>query len=224
MILAMALQRRYRSDVRVFRELDSFLRLLLLGVSVLNKAGTALFAGGVTVKFCDVVPLCAVLAAGCFATPENLKVIQPEYHICVRVVRARDSFLWLLLLALRLLWLLHFADPGFTCTVCGCCVVVCPCVGAEFKGAPTAISQRCPGCPCAGFIPCVAPNTVLGFVCRMFELPTCVFVVSFANPNLTNSDVGVFSCGSNSFLQEVKTKEVTTIELISIFGFMMWYF
>ena len=28
--------------------------------------------------------------------------------------------------------------------------------GAEFNGAPTAISQRCPGCPCAGFNPPVA--------------------------------------------------------------------
>ena len=25
--------------------------------------------------------------------------------------------------------------------------------GAEFKGAPTAISHLCPGWPCAGFIP-----------------------------------------------------------------------
>ena len=38
--------------------------------SVLNKAGTE-FAGGVTVKLCEVVPLCAVVAAtGCFATGE----------------------------------------------------------------------------------------------------------------------------------------------------------
>lgn len=26
-------------------------------------------------------------------------------------------------------------------------------VDAEFKGAPTAISHLCPGCPCAGFMP-----------------------------------------------------------------------
>src|SRR5690606_27874171 len=25
--------------------------------------------------------------------------------------------------------------------------------GAEFSGAPTGISQRCPGCPCSGFKP-----------------------------------------------------------------------
>lgn len=26
-------------------------------------------------------------------------------------------------------------------------------VGGELNGAPTDISQRCPGCPCGGFIP-----------------------------------------------------------------------
>ena len=41
-------------------------------------------------------------------------------------------------------------------------------VGAEFKGAPTAISQRCPGSPCLGFRPFAAVGVVVlavvGFV------------------------------------------------------------
>ena len=40
---------------------------------------------------------------------------------------------------------------------CGCALTVVGCVatgaGLLFKGAPTEISQRWPGCPCGGFIP-----------------------------------------------------------------------
>ena len=32
--------------------------------------------------------------------------------------------------------------------------------GAEFRGAPTAISQRCPGWPCGGLVPADATGTV----------------------------------------------------------------
>jgi hypothetical protein len=49
------------------------------------------------------------------------------------------------------------ALPGCASVACiGCCViagVVAAGFGFEFNGAPTLISQRCPGCPCAGFIP-----------------------------------------------------------------------
>ncbi|MNF03136.1 hypothetical protein D3C80_2024020 [compost metagenome] len=49
-------------------------------------------------------------------------------------------------------------------------------------------------------------------------------MVSFASPNRTNSEDAVLSCGSNSFLQETKSKEVAAIELRSIFAFMTGYF
>ncbi|MNY38094.1 hypothetical protein D3C86_1726940 [compost metagenome] len=45
-------------------------------------------------------------------------------------------------------------------------------------------------------------------------------MVSFASPNLTNSEVAVLACGSNSFLQETNNREVTASELISNFAFM----
>ena len=39
------------------------------------------------------------------------------------------------------------------CSVFAGSVVAAGFAGAEFRGAPTAISQRWPGCPCGGFIP-----------------------------------------------------------------------
>lgn len=42
--------------------------------------------------------------------------------------------------------------------------------GALFNGAPSAISQRCPGCPCGGFIPGAVEETgktVDGAVCEL---------------------------------------------------------
>ena len=39
--------------------------------------------------------------------------------------------------------------------------VVVLAVGAELSGAPTAISQRWLGCPCAGFIPAVVTDACL---------------------------------------------------------------
>ena len=40
---------------------------------------------------------------------------------------------------------------GFACIGAALCAGCCTCIGAEFRGAPTAISHRWPGAPCAGF-------------------------------------------------------------------------
>lgn len=42
------------------------------------------------------------------------------------------------------------------------CVVFA--AGALFKGAPTAISQRCPGLPCSGFSPAPVTGAVVAGV------------------------------------------------------------
>ena len=40
---------------------------------------------------------------------------------------------------------------GFTCVLIGLLVTGFEAVAVLFNGAPTAIEQSCPGCPCAGF-------------------------------------------------------------------------
>jgi hypothetical protein len=45
-------------------------------------------------------------------------------------------------------------EAGVAAVTCGAAALVAP--GGEFKGAPTAISQRWPGFPCSGFSPAVA--------------------------------------------------------------------
>jgi hypothetical protein len=63
-----------------------------------------------------------------------------------------------------MLGLILWVDTGTVGPVEVAVVVV---AGLLFKGSPTAISQRCPGCPCAGFIPgavLVAVGTTVGVV------------------------------------------------------------
>lgn len=50
---------------------------------------------------------------------------------------------------------------GVMVVAAGCVVLA---AGALFKGAPTAISQRCPGLPCSGFSPAPVTGAVVAGV------------------------------------------------------------
>ena len=88
-------------------------------------------------------------------------------------------------------------------------------LAAEFSGAPTAISQRCPGCPCAGFIPgatavgctVVAPGVAVivgaavGVICA-----TGSFDAAASGAAVVGVSDAV--CGSRSFLQAPSTNAI----------------
>ncbi len=103
--------------------------------------------------------------------------------------------------------------------------------GGELKGAPTWMSQRCPGCPCAGFMPlatfcgcggvivCVAAGaeTVAGwFGCGE---TTGTFGASGDAAAVGGASTGtVESCGSNSFLQDMITQlNIAALKMIRNF-------
>jgi len=84
-------------------------------------------------------------------------------------------------------------------------------LGVEFKGAPTAISQRWPGWPCGGFIPeafwfefCCNKD---GFWDELADGPEGVAVEIDVLPEDEGLVTTELSCGSNSFLHEqINTK------------------
>ena len=101
---------------------------------------------------------------------------------------------------------------GFAAGCCaGCCIGAAVLEGCEFKGAPTGISQRWPGCPCGGFkagvaavvVPAAGTGLTAG---AAFTLPTAsVLVFSIAGVSVTG--VSVSFCVS---LQEIKNRLSTS--------------
>jgi hypothetical protein len=65
--------------------------------------------------------------------------------------------------------------------------------GVELSGAPTAISQRCPGCPCGGFIPdaVAVAGAVVAFT-GVVDGEVPLSLVSVTGSDVTGSAVMVF--------------------------------